>query len=78
MLAQYEEKMKKTIEERIQHNPCRTCESTYSGSYHSTLLWSTYTIAAGGKYHSSRSKNDYDLTLGVKPDQRDREGDCMF
>ena len=79
MLAQYEEKMKKTIESlEKEYSTIRTCESTYSGSYHSTLLWSTYTIAAGGKYHSSRSKNDYDLTLGVKPDQRDREGDCMF
>ena len=80
MLAQYEEKMKKTIESlEKEYSTIRAGRANpHIGSYHSTLLWSTYTIAAGGKYHSSRSKNDYDLTLGVKPDQRDREGDCMF
>ena len=70
MLAQYEEKMKKTIE---------SLEKEYStiraGRANPHIL---DRITAGGKYHSSRSKNDYDLTLGVKPDQRDREGDCMF
>ena len=72
MLAQYEEKMKKTIESLEKEY------STIRAGRANPHILDRFTIAAGGKYHSSRSKNDYDLTLGVKPDQRDREGDCMF
>ena len=64
----YEHKMTKTLEsltkELVTIRAGRANPHILDKTYR-RLLWNTNTTSAGGKYYSSRSKNDSNSALGI-------------
>ena len=73
-IAKYEDKMNKTMEALVKElGTIRAGRANPHILDKITVLWGTYTSAAGGKCNGTGTQNDSDPAVGVFPDQRHPE-----